>query len=216
MSPGLKSQLTGEDIDRALTALDEEFGKSELLMSLAPIRFMVSGGMLAVQYFRLRTITEDVDCLTDPNVDTADIYRDEIALAVVRVAEQLGLERSWFNDELKIFIQMDKRLDLFLQSIDQDIVIFQGSNLVVYAAAMEWQLERKLRRIATGTNKREQAKDISDAVALVRHLKGNGPPLSRKYVEGLNYNGWELSMSRGIDRVRDEYASVYGEPGIDK
>ncbi|KAI1757055.1 hypothetical protein F4782DRAFT_481090 [Xylaria castorea] len=66
------------DIQEALSALDKEFGKSDLLMGLAPIRFMTSGGTLAVKYFHVRTTTKDVDCFTDPNVDAAEDYREEI------------------------------------------------------------------------------------------------------------------------------------------
>ncbi|KAI0457679.1 hypothetical protein F5B21DRAFT_68109 [Xylaria acuta] len=202
------------DFQEALSALDDEFGKSDLLMSLAPIRFMTSGGTLAVKYFHVRKATKDVDCLTDPNVDAAEDYRDEIILAVQRVAEALGIQDDWFNDELKGFVRTEKRMDLFLQAVDQGIVIFQGANLVVYAACMEWQLERKLRRIAAGTNRRGDVKDISDAIALVKHIKGEGPPLTWQYLEGLNFNGWETSMSRGIEIVRKEYVRVYGEAGI--
>ncbi|KAI1177467.1 hypothetical protein F4777DRAFT_542183 [Nemania sp. FL0916] len=212
----IAKELGSEDIDRALSALDDEFAKSDLLMSLAPIRFMTSGGTLAVKYFNLRLATKDVDCLTDPNIDAADDYREEIHLAVRRVADALRLENDWFNDELRGFVRVDKRMNLFLRAVEQGIIIYRGNNLVVYAACMDWQLERKLRRIAAGTNTRGEAKDVSDAVALVRYIKGDGPPLTRQYLEGLNFNGWEVSMSRGIERVRREYIRLYGETGIAK
>ncbi|KAI0465822.1 hypothetical protein F4859DRAFT_347037 [Xylaria cf. heliscus] len=202
------------DIEEALSALDDEFRKSDLLMSLAPVRFMTSGGTLAVKYFHVRKATKDVDCLTDPNIEAAKDYHNEIIFAVQRVAKALNLKDDWFNDDLKGFVRTEKRMDLFLQAVDQGIVIFQGVNLVVFAARMDWQLERKLRRIAAGTNRRGDVKDISDAIALVKHIKGAGPPLTRQYLEGLNFNGWEPSMSRGIEIVRKEYVRVYGEAGI--
>jgi hypothetical protein len=183
-------------------------------MSVAPIRFMLSGGTLAVKYFRIRKSTKDVDCLTDPNVDADGDYRHEIHLAAKRVAEALHLENDWFNDELRGFIRAEKRMDLFLRAVEQGIVVFQGANLVMYAAWMDWQLERKLRRIAGGTNKRGEMKDISDAIALVNALKGDGPPLTRQYLEGLNFNGFEVSMSRGIEKVRRAYIQVHGSIGI--
>ncbi|RWA07872.1 hypothetical protein EKO27_g7235 [Xylaria grammica] len=212
--PRKERDLNGEDIDYALSALDGEFAKSTLLMSLAPIRFVTSGGTLAVKYFRVRETTKDVDCLTDPNIDAAEDYRKEIISAIKRTAKALDLADNWFNDELKGFIRSEKRMDLFLEAVEQDVVIFQGANLVVYAARMDWQLERKLRRIAAGTNKRREARDISDAVALVKHVRGGGPPLTEEYLESLNFNGWEVSMSLGIDKVRKEYIRTYGETGI--
>ncbi|KAI1810423.1 hypothetical protein GGS20DRAFT_186047 [Poronia punctata] len=209
-----KKELSSEDIDNALKALDDEFAASEVLMSVAPIRFMTSGGTLAVKYLKVRAATKDVDCLTDPNVDAADMYREEIAEAALRVAKRLRLQKDWFNDELKGFVRKERRMDLFLQSVEQGILIFEGANMVIYAARMDWQLERKLRRIAAGTNQRNATKDVSDAVALVRHIKGDGPPLTRDYLEALNFNGFEQSMRDGIDRVRREYIKVYGEAGI--
>ncbi|KAI1288047.1 hypothetical protein F5Y03DRAFT_389258 [Xylaria venustula] len=189
--PNVKKELSAENIDHALSALDDAFGTSELLTSIAPIRFMTSGGTLAVKYFQVRETTKDVDCLTDPNTD-------------------------WFNDELKGFIQREKRLNLFLEAVEQNIILFQGVNLVVYAARMEWQLERKIRRIDARTNKRGEVKDIADAVALIRCIKGDGPPLSLDYLRSLNFNGWETPVSsRAIEKVRNEYLRVYGEFGIE-
>ncbi|KAI1757056.1 hypothetical protein F4782DRAFT_213280 [Xylaria castorea] len=113
-----------------------------------------------------------------------------------------------------MFVRVEKRMDLFLQAVEQGIIIFQGTNLVVYVARLDWQLERKLRRIAAGINRRGETNDLADAVALVHHLKGNGPPLTCQYLEGLNFNGWEPSISRGIEKVGKEYIRVYGEAGI--
>ncbi|KAI0548282.1 hypothetical protein F4679DRAFT_585650 [Xylaria curta] len=120
-------ESSNEDIDRALSALDNESRKSELLMSVAPIQFVASGGALAVKYYHVRATTDDVDCFTDPNVDAAEDYRREIMLAVQHMADILGLEKDWFNDELKAF---NKRMDLLLEAVEQDIVVFQGTNLV--------------------------------------------------------------------------------------
>ncbi|KAI0867230.1 hypothetical protein GGS24DRAFT_508167 [Hypoxylon argillaceum] len=215
--PRSKKELSAEEIDYALSALDDAFGTSELLTSIAPIRFMTSGGTLAVKYFRVRETTQDVDCLTDPNVDSAREYQNEIAQKVLEVARALRLETDWFNDELKGFIQREKRLNLFLEAVEQNIVLFQGVNLVVYAARMEWQLERKIRRIDAGTNKRGEFKDIADAVSLIRFIKGGGPPLSLDYLRSLNFNGWETPVSLpAIEKVRNEYLRVYGEFGIEE
>ncbi|KAI1734498.1 hypothetical protein F4680DRAFT_340727 [Xylaria scruposa] len=212
--PDEEKELSKEDIERALSALDNEFGKSKLLMSVAPIRFVASGGALAVKYYRVRTTTNDVDCFIDPNVDAAEDYRQEIMLAVRHVAETFGFKHDWFNDELKAFVEVNKRTDLFLEAVEQDIVVFQGTNLVVYAARLDWQLERKLCRIVSDTRRKRGNRDLTDAVALVHHLKGDGPPLTRQYLEGLNFNGWEQPKSSGIERVRLEYIRVYGEVGI--
>ncbi|KAJ8130496.1 hypothetical protein O1611_g3135 [Lasiodiplodia mahajangana] len=176
----MPAELRSEDIDRALSALNHEFGRSEMLMSLAPIRFMAAGGLVAVKYFDVRETTTDIDCFADPNVDRAEKYRGEIMDAVERVAETLGLDAGWFNDKLKVFIKAEKRLELFLQSVSQGIIIFKGPNLEVYAAPIEWQLECKLCRIQACTATRDIFLDVLDALALIKHKKGDGPPLARE------------------------------------
>ncbi|KAI0097481.1 hypothetical protein GGR51DRAFT_578033 [Nemania sp. FL0031] len=211
----MPAKLGSKDIDRALCALDHEFARSEILMSLAPIRFMAAGGIVSVKLLDMRETTTHIDCVTDPNIDGAKKYRREIKGAVDRVAETLGLETGWFNDGLKVFIKAEKRLQLFLQSISEENVIFGGDNLKVYAAPIDWQLELKLCRIqACGDETGEMFMDILDALALIKHKKGDGPPLTRKYVEGLNSNGWGLYIPRAIETVRRLYAFIYEEVGI--
>jgi len=197
----------------ALAALDAEVGESELLMSVAPIRLMCAGGCVAIKYFHVRGATKDVDCMLDPNVDAAEDYRNELLAAIRKVADRCNLTVDWMNDELKLFINRPKRLDLFLQSIEQNIVIYPGSNIVVYAADLEWSLERKLRRIEVA-GKDVRTEDLSDAVAIVRVLKNGGPPLSVEYLSSLNYNGFEFVLGKGIETAKEEYERVYGEVGI--
>lgn len=195
--------------------LDNEVGKSELLMSVEPIRLMCAGGCVAVKYFQVRSSTKDVDYLLDPNIDAAEDYRNALLGAIRNVANKCGLLFDWMNDELKLFISRPKRLNLFLQSIEQNIVIYHGTNIIVYAADLEWSLERKLRRIeVAGRNARPE--DLSDAVAIVRGLKNSGPPLSVDYLSSLNYNGFEPVLGKGIEMAKEEYERVHGEVGIAK
>ncbi|KAK8038074.1 hypothetical protein PG994_014841 [Apiospora phragmitis] len=212
--PRMKTELTAEDIDVALHALDAMFGESPLLMSVAPIRFMVVGGTMAVKYFQVRSMTKDVDYLTDPNIDSDKMYRAEIRTAVQRVANQLDMEEDWFNDEVKLWIHAPKRLGLFLESVEQNIVIFQGASMTIYAARLDWQLERKLRRITNGKQTAQSNKDISDAVAILSYLKGDGPPLRAADLEAMNFNGFEGSMSKGVKKVKEEYKKRFEEDGI--
>lgn len=184
--PGSRTTIAYLLLDLAFGALDAEVGKSELLTSLAPVRLTCAGGCVAVKYFQLRSATKDVDCLLDPNIDAVEDYRNDFLDAVRKAADKCGLMGDWMNDEVKLFISRPKRLDLFLQSVEQHIVIYDGTNIVVYVANLEWMLERKLRRVeGAGRNAREQ--DLSDAVAMVRALKNGGPPLGVDYLSRLNY-----------------------------
>lgn len=175
---------------------------------------MVSSDKLAVKLFKARSTTENRYYFVDPNVHVEEVYRKEIEKAVERVSKARGLSDDWFDDECKALTPDGKRMGLFLQAVNQDTVVFKGAHLVLYAAPVDWQLERKLCRITTGTDKILEANDIKDAVALIKLIKGEGPPLSRLYFDKLDYTGWKLPLSLGIAKVRREYARIYGEAGI--
>lgn len=198
--------------DIALAALDAQIGKSELLMSVAPIRLMSVGGFVSVKLFQNRNSTIDVDCLMDPNFDAVQEYRSEFWKAVRQVGVTLHHETDWLNDELRNFIQSSKRQDLFLESVEQDIIMYRGKNLKIFAGKMEWALERKIRRIANAH--RPRLKDIDDAVAVTRFIiEDCGGPLSGDYVEQLNRNGFDVAnMRKGMAMVATRYMERHGEP----
>ncbi|KAG8407298.1 hypothetical protein J3458_020786 [Metarhizium acridum] len=184
-------------------------------MSVAPIRFVTIGGMLAVSLFQNRTTTKDIDFLLDPNVDAVDDYRNEILRVIQGVARKKGFNSDWMNDDLKIFIQNSNRLNIFLQSVEQGIIVYQGQNLIVYAGRLDFALERKLRRVDERSRFRSREIDLSDAVTLVHYIKGDGHPLSWQYVQGLDENGRGMGVGdAGIQAVATEYIRVYRVQGI--
>lgn len=180
-------------------------------MSVAPIRLMAVGGFVSVKLFQNRNSTIDVDCLMDPNFDAVQEYRTEFWRAVRQVAVTLNHETDWLNDELRNFIRSSKRQDLFLESVEQDIVMYQGQNLTIFAGKMEWALERKIRRIANAN--RPRLKDIDDAVAVTRFIiETCGGPLGADDVEQLNRNGFDVAnMRRGMEMVASRYMELHGE-----
>lgn len=208
------TNVDGRSVNRdiALAALDAQIGKSELLMSVAPIRLMSVGGFVSVKLFQNRNSTIDVDCLMDPNFDAVHEYRSEFWKAVRQVGVTLHHETDWLNDELRNFIQSSKRQDLFLESVEQDIIMYRGKNLKIFAGKMEWALERKIRRIANAH--RPRLKDIDDAVAVTRFIiEDCGGPLSEDYVEKLNRNGFDVAnMRKGMAMVAARYMEKHGEP----
>lgn len=66
---------------------------------------------------------------------------------------------------------------LFERALSDHLTLFEGEHLEVLAAPLEWALKRKLRRIHGGKRDRKAESDMSDAVALLKHLRGrnNGP-----------------------------------------
>ncbi|KAI1764695.1 hypothetical protein GGR53DRAFT_302605 [Hypoxylon sp. FL1150] len=211
-SPRVRN-LTSEDMDRALGLLDEAIADSDLLMSVAPLRFLSLGGMLAVKVFQNRESTRDIDVLIDPNVDAVSEYRQEIFRVFSVVAERGRYEEDWCNDELRLFIGRERRLDLFFESINQGLVVYEGQNLIIWAGVLEFALERKLRRLNDET-RRIRATDISDSIALVHSMRGEHP-LSIQYIRSLDRNRMGLLVAdRSIAEVADGYIKKYRQQGI--
>lgn len=222
--------------------LDEGIGLSDLLLAVAPIRFITVGGMLAVSVFGNRPATKDIDFLLDPNVDAVQEYRDEIRRVIRDVAVTANLSEDWMNDDFQIFVGRSRRPSLFMRSIEQGVVAYRGTNIVVYAGRIDFALERKLRRIGD-PNDRARELDISDAVSLIHWLKreggGGGPPnrqhnreykeqnqeqsqhrhqhrpLSFEWVQNLDENQMGIPIRRGaIEWAAREYENVYKTQGI--
>jgi hypothetical protein len=196
--------------------LDEAIGTSDLLMSVAPLRFITYGGLLAVAVFGNRQSTNDIDVLLEPNVYEADEYRYELEELVQGTAAQANYKPDWFNDELKLFIGRDKRQQLFFDSFDQHIIAFQGSNMVIYAGSLDFGLERKLRRLEERRGELRGTKDASDSVAIVHQMNtGSAHPLSMEYVRNLDRNGFRIPVGqRAIEAVSQEYIRMYGAQGL--
>ena len=210
----LRGRIDWADGWTGLRAVDAAIESSDLLMSVAPLRFMTVGGMLAVSLFENRPTTKDIDFLLDPNVDAVREYHAEVRRIINEVGEKHGFNDDWMNDELKIFIRQSNRLNMFLQSVEQGMVVHEGKNLVVYAGRLDFALERKLRRL-NGDNIRPRDLDLSDAVALVHMLKDPDHPLSWQYCQSLDDNEIGMQVGNGgIQVVADEYQRVHGRQGI--
>lgn len=201
-----------------MAILDEEIAKSELLMSVAPIRLVSVGGSLAVCLTGSRQVSYDIDCILDPNVAAHSDYADEFRHVVGAATEVGGLWTDWLNRQVETFVARERRHDLFLESVEQDITVYSGENLVIYAGRLDWALERKIRRISYSRDRRrDKDVDVSDAAALIKYMirAQDGKPLSFEFVRGLNYNGFDLPPTgSALKEVADYYAETYGEIGL--
>lgn len=189
----------------------------EILMSVASIRLLSVGECLAVRLCFNRTASYDIDCMLDPNVAAVQDYLQEFEQGVLATATEGGLSDDWLNQQVELFIARSRRLALFLQSVEQDMPVFQGENLVIYAGKLEWALERKIRRVAHARDRRgTKDVDVPDATALLRLMRSRGGPLMTfEHVRGLNFNGFDVPPTHdAIREVADFYVKTYGEVGI--
>lgn len=202
---------------KALTTLDAEIAKSDLLMSVAPLRLISVGGSLAVRVCFNREASYDIDCLLDPNVAAAADYAEEFKAVVSTVAHKGGFAMDWLNQQVELFVARSRRVGLFLESVQQGVIVYNGVNVVIYAGRLDWALERKMRRVAHARSRRGvKDVDVPDAAALVRFMRAPGdPPVSFQYIRELNLNGFDVPPSdEAIVEVAEYYAQAYGEVGI--
>ncbi|OAA64212.1 hypothetical protein SPI_02859 [Niveomyces insectorum RCEF 264] len=209
--------LTYDDMLRGLTNLDAAIGRSELLMSISPIRLVSIGGSLAVCLLQNRAASVDIDCILDPNIAVAPDYVQDFNAAVSRAARRSELAGDWLNRELETFVSRSRLGNLFLESIEQGIALYEGTNLVVYAGRLDWALERKMRRVSHVHDRRKKKDvDITDAAAIIAYMvKSTGKPLSFEYVRGLNENGFDVPPTDvALQTVADFYVAAYGTQGL--
>ncbi|KAJ6010784.1 hypothetical protein N7451_002196 [Penicillium sp. IBT 35674x] len=210
---GEKEYLNAEEFEDALKALDTEMSHDEWLVAFGPIRLIAAGGFLAVTFLQNRDSTADVDYLIDPEFEREKEIRQGLDNAIVAVALQQSYNRKWMNNDMAIFVSRPSRQTLFKKALEQNITLFQGENLEILAAPIEWALERKLRRIYNGGRGRKAEMDMADALAFLKYLRtrDNGP-LVLESVRTMNWNGFDvLPDSRTMQLVAFEYRKKYSE-----
>ncbi|KAG5982776.1 hypothetical protein E4U55_001382 [Claviceps digitariae] len=213
-----RQPLTYEAMDRALAMLDAKIASSDLLMNVAPLRLVTVGGCLAVRLCHNREASYDIDCIFDPHVTSFKEYSAEFDLMIQQVACEGGYYKDWLSQQVNIFVSHERRSNLFRDSVHQDIVVYSGKNLVVYAGRLDWALESKVRRVSHSDSRRGQLDvDLPDAAALIHLMRGGGGglPISFQYLRELNLNGFDLPPTEfALREIADCYFKMYGEIGL--
>jgi Nucleotidyl transferase of unknown function (DUF2204) len=115
-----------------------------------PISAVVAGGAVAVYKYGSRAATRDVDFFTDDGEKN-----EAIEDAAEKVAEQLGWNKKglWINASLSAVVgnhDPDEEDLVYNNAIaDDDNIIYQSTNLILYHAPPQWMLLRKLIRLST-------------------------------------------------------------------
>ncbi|QPG97304.1 hypothetical protein C2857_006120 [Epichloe festucae Fl1] len=216
-----RQPLTYEDMEQALTMLDAKIASNDLLMSVAPLRLVTVGGCLAVRLCHNREASYDIDCLLDPHVTAVEDYSAEFELVIQDVAHEGGFYKDWLNQQVNIFVSRKRRVTLFIESVQQDIVVYSGKNLVVYAGRLDWALENKVRRVSHSRSRRGHRNvDLPDAAALIHLMNlmrkdGDGLPISFQYIRDLNLNGFDLQPTEeALREIAEYYFNEYGVIGL--
>ncbi|KAK2758615.1 hypothetical protein FQN54_003305 [Arachnomyces sp. PD_36] len=213
MDDDVKLRFGAEDFRKGIETLDKEMGKSEWLSAFAPITILSSGGFLAVNYLGNRETTADLDYCLEPQWVHDDDIKGPLEDAITSTARSLKFTTDWANQDMALFISDKYRQLLFEEAEKQNIVLWEGPNLRILAVPLEWALERKLRRVHNAMNRTKRDTDISDALALLKHLTTrNGEPLSREYIRTLNICSTEtLPDHATMDDIAEAYREKYNE-----
>ncbi|KAI9826795.1 MAG: hypothetical protein M1819_007266 [Sarea resinae] len=211
MTMALKTQFTAEEFYQALGDLDNEILESKNLKEVLPIKLICGGGFVAISHLRLRETTDDINFILDPQVKGQTKIRAKLRRAIENVAAYRGLTREWLNSRMEVFAVGNTKMHLFRDSLDQNVILWQGKNLVLYAVKWEWSLARKLKRIGSSN----RSIDLDDAVAILRKMVDEkGGPLQRSTVKDLDQIVYTPIEDSVLDRVALAYNLTYGTPGI--
>lgn len=197
-----------------LEALDTEIENDPWLAAFAPLTLIAAGGFVAVTYLQSRESTGDLDYLLEPQWAQDDDIKKPLREVMNKVGSQMKFNEEWINEDLALFVTKESRVSLFEEAQKQNIILWQGRNLLVLAAPMEWALERKLRRIHAADRGRKSELDLGDALAMLKHLKdrNKGLQLDREYIRGLNVNSFDvIPDSATMDFVAAAYREKFNE-----
>ncbi|KAJ8060956.1 hypothetical protein OCU04_010035 [Sclerotinia nivalis] len=184
----------------------------QFLTAFSPIEIVTAGGFLAIWYLKNREATGDLDYIIHPEWSSDAEIKEPLQKAVLAVAQKCNFNQKWMNEEMSLFTTSATDQRLFELAKQQNVVLFNGNNIIVYAAPIEWALERKLRRIFVGGRDRKSVLDMSDAVAMLKYLKDAKGPLDREYIRTLNMNGFDVVPDDfTMNRVAEEYQRIHGD-----
>ncbi|KAL1973204.1 hypothetical protein VTN31DRAFT_6746 [Thermomyces dupontii] len=162
-----------------------------MIVAFAPIALITAGGFLAVAYLQNRASTGDLDYILSPEWATDWDIKKPLRDGIQKVAERLGFNHEWANEDMAIFVTPEAKKRLFEQAEHQNIVLFEGEQIRILAAPMEWALERKIRQLFLRSRDRKTESDWSDCLAMLNWLRDqNNGPLDREHIRCLDINGF--------------------------
>ncbi|KAL6361824.1 hypothetical protein LRP88_05301 [Fusarium phalaenopsidis] len=200
-------------IEFTLQALDAEIAKSEDLKADAPLKLVSSGGFVAVDMLGTREMTTEIDYILSPDSPDPGKLRRELYRAIVHMAQSHNISRGWIRN-IESFVQGgdNEKQRLIRDSISQDIALWRGANLTVYAVEWHWALAHKLKMMENG-----READTRDAVAILSELymicQG---PLPRNIIQSWDNLVHAPIKDSAIDVLATAFLARYGYVGVDK
>lgn len=160
-----------------------------------------------------RETTTEIDYMVSHDSLDMGKLRRELYKAIARVARKDNISRNWMRD-IEYVVQGGEyeRNLLIRNSILQDVVLWRGANLIVYAAEWHWGLAHKLKMMEVGRDC-----DIQDAVAILSELYMLCTiPIPRNIIQSWDNLVQSPIEAWAIDRLAAAFLTRYGYIGVDK
>ncbi|KAM0439936.1 hypothetical protein ACHAPT_001035 [Fusarium lateritium] len=197
-----------------LVALDAEIGKSKDLSAEAPLKLVSSGGFVAVEVLGNREETTEIDYMLNPDSLNLERLSKELYKAIGHVARKQNISPDWMKGKMENFVEgnHNDKHRFVRGSVSQDLVLWRGANLIIYAAEWHWALAQKLKMMENG-----REVDTCDAVAILNEMfVSYEGPIPRHIIQSWNNLTRSPIKDSAIDRLAASFLKRYGEAGIDE
>jgi hypothetical protein len=174
------------------------------------ISVIAVGGAVNTLYLRSRLTTHDVDVFGSDFSNQDRILLD----AAMQDARQRypSLGTDWLNTETQMWMPGQMHYELTTGARQQNVKVFDGAGLTIYAAPWNYAFSSKISRILTGGDQ-ARAYDLQDAVTYIHeYIRSHG----NQQVPVATALGWSKHYHHQANenvlrnRVNSEYRKRYG------
>ncbi|KAJ3760667.1 hypothetical protein EV360DRAFT_80936 [Lentinula raphanica] len=223
----MENQVTREGFINALNTLSNFMASKPIFQEYGQVRLIAFGGFNSVCYFGTRTSTYDLDYYTTGHVAADGVTLYDAPSNVTQALEDLiyrvaglypnNLHEDWANDRVTIFVDQSQRAeDIIRRSFQQNIIIYQTPQLVVYMGDLVFQLVQKLFMIKSELSSRNRRSDLIDATTFAAYF---GNVIGRNMTLAQLSLEWPMHMAQvgqeEVDRVNAMGQSMYGRRVLD-
>ncbi|KAI5305524.1 tryptophan synthetase [Ascosphaera pollenicola] len=152
-----------------LYLLDQEITNSKNLRRVLPLRVIAIDGYVSLTSLDNCSTTSRLTYILDPIIVPQWKIQEKLRRATEAVADHLGYDRSWMSCHPAGHISARLIRAIWMESIDQNVIIWAGRNITVYAPLWEWMLDEKMKLIA-GAFPYVERQDLTDAVDILRKV----------------------------------------------
>ena len=182
------------------------------------------GGLCGVK-LGSRTTTKDVDYIVGRGSSSSSTQKivNDLAAAVSRVARDNNLDPEWMNTRAAGFAS--RYYSDIINNSNQ--VLWRSGKLTVYYARFDFQLARKLGRIAnfvmilkefaSPTVQAALTTNVQDAAYFLYQVNGNGGPMNKATLERIARfadQSADVLIADSVAVVNTQYRAITGSDGF--